>query len=1232
MANRLVSTEFIRRQQVCLDAVCRVLRKDGEHGTGFVIAHQLIITNNHVLPDEETSTESVAEFFNEKGMTLLSIKLDPKSFFVTSKTPGNINPPTKKLLDFTIVALQSSDHENLKKVYLAPLAIFKEIIAPQPGAEAFIIQHPKEGEDSSKKIPEGATKVQAVDEIVVHYNTVTKGGSSGGPVLNSERRLYALHRLGGCLQHGSQCNQGVLIQAIANFLREEKDRDGRTYFESLQAWITEKETSKTLAVSHFFFMANKEISQAREYFRMSKSQFEALDRKRVVDHFKATIKTCEEAIKMYYKQPLVDAAAQKEAANIQQAITPLKWQRMQLLLDLYLPLCLPDPEDKNHLLIRMLLEEEPLLALDEIVKSQEETVGHSSPIDATVLKPDEERSYCFFFAIIYEALKSNPALSGLWYLRLARVYLRSRSNIFWIRHCLDRAKNVDSNILKHQTYIQIDEELKDKEVRIKNAFHYCLQQLAKPTGKKPTCFILHDGTLQTKNWIKVHLLPALDKIGAQPIYDVLHNTKHLPTPIYNARNIQNANFVFSICTPNTVAQENEISSPVFFDLSMLIKKYPALASERAFAIMIEGNYAESIPFFFTSSDGNKIDASTIENYYLNSLKLFAKVTGKDDDLVDKLLERFQSEKKVIESAAEFKPSIPSSTSNVQASKEPSFLPPSITPKSLFAGPMPELLSRIPEIRTRKVGLEDQFDQANIVILTQPEDVLFKTGKTTLAREYVHSKAKKYERILWFDARNLESLKKSLQSITETFGFSNLFEFFNLYATWLLVFDGAINEVSLQDYLPKDILPAFSSYPKGMRRQVLITSRNRSWTHGTTIPVASFSDAECKICIKEITGKAPDEIEYRQIAAQVGGVPRRVFEFTQWVKQCAISLGGIKEAWLSKLHGYKRGLDNKSNIPFFNPEFIGRAEILAVIEDYFEEKKETPIIVSLHGLTGYGKTQIAAHFALVNIEKYPAICWIDCTNPDTIAFSYQQFAMKFKLPSGSNPRDAVKNFLNTQKSWLLIFDHLTSYEHLSDQLPTSYGHILISTSLPLDKRLTTLPLEVPILTLQEGTLLVMNAKQDAKQDIDESEARTCVETLKKHPLYLTLAIKYLVQTKQNIIPFLRALDDKIQGDPSQIPQFIFNQTWNKLSAEEIHFLKFCVGSNLVPLRREILKQWAELKDKNEIDVNSWLKNLKKYAILDFDSERVFMSPHYSERIMLSSSDKEKINEILQKLKS
>ena len=168
-------------------AVCRLvvdINGKGQHGTGFRIGSDLLLTNWHVLHNKDDGTRATAvtaEFGYEddgKGGALAAtvIPCDVESI-VTNKDD-----------DWAVI--------NVKQALADawPVVKLSEAVAPTQGSSAYIIQHPG-GE--RKRVGFVRNQVSAFDDRVVHYLTDTQEGSSGSPVFDGEGRLIALHHAGG---------------------------------------------------------------------------------------------------------------------------------------------------------------------------------------------------------------------------------------------------------------------------------------------------------------------------------------------------------------------------------------------------------------------------------------------------------------------------------------------------------------------------------------------------------------------------------------------------------------------------------------------------------------------------------------------------------------------------------------------------------------------------------------------------------------------------------------------------------------------------------------------------------------------------------------------------------------------------------------------------------------------------------------------------------------------------
>jgi endonuclease G len=199
-------------------AVCRIEVRDRigrilGHGTGFLVSPCLLLTNNHVLENEDAALFSLAQFNYELDLDLrerqtVNYRFEPGRFFMTDIK-----------LDFTLVALevQSSDRTPLSEFGFLPL--LRPSGKALVGEYVSIIQHPG---GSPKAVTIRENKITDVVDDYIQYSADTMEGSSGSPVFNDQWILVALHHAGVPDPKGSGqyiSNEGIRISSIVEFVR-----------------------------------------------------------------------------------------------------------------------------------------------------------------------------------------------------------------------------------------------------------------------------------------------------------------------------------------------------------------------------------------------------------------------------------------------------------------------------------------------------------------------------------------------------------------------------------------------------------------------------------------------------------------------------------------------------------------------------------------------------------------------------------------------------------------------------------------------------------------------------------------------------------------------------------------------------------------------------------------------------------------------------------------------------
>lgn len=652
-SNYFVPVEYVRRMQQCADVVCRVVNSTRILGTGFLIGRQLIITNNHILPNAESCTyvpatestpaKGVAQFFYEDGKKTIEVPLDGKSIFLTSPSPGN-KSANGNSLDFTIVALAPvPETDDLSRIYTLPLSLFKDAVTPAKDDEAVMIQHPN---GDKTQVSWGSTRVITHDNINVHYNTKAAKGSSGSPVLNKARCLFALHRLGNCPEptHPS-CNQGVLIKAVVAFLDKMTSPQDpqKTWTAIIQEWIDEKDFPLEETAQRHWLKARSCLGQAKKYFE--KGPKETFSRKKAHQYLSDAYVCLTEALKEYNSPK--NANQKNDRQKIDQLRNVVRWQKMVVNLLLAIPNFLPHSKDQHHPMFNLLKNpEEPILTLDKWLTWQEEQVKKDPTLESNP-------TICFLIAFVaeeffeYEVMANEKLLKGKlsakWYLSLAKSYHDRGDSIFLKRACLEKSKALDPDMESDKNYIKLDISFKSREDLFKAAFTKALKELdSRPGSAKPTCFIFHDWEAKTEEWVKRDFHRHVGEVGANPLYDKRKICDDRMIR-YICDGIRRSEYVLILCTPLLVEKEDQAfsfqASGTSADLPddiqcvrfafQMLRKFIDKGGEagKLLRLIQDGDSQESTPLTFADAESYLLNPTF--KYYENILRVLSIIKSKE---------------------------------------------------------------------------------------------------------------------------------------------------------------------------------------------------------------------------------------------------------------------------------------------------------------------------------------------------------------------------------------------------------------------------------------------------------------------------------------------------------------------------------------------------------------------------------------------------------------------------
>ncbi len=169
-------------------SVCRIILQGRSgisgYGTGFLVAPNVLITNNHVFPDADTASRAIAQFnyeLGDNGQTLVpvSFRLRPDLFFLTSPYTERADTPFSGR-DFTLVAVEPTNPDGAALSQFGYIRLDPSLGKIIEGENCVVIQHPK---GDYKKVVLKDIRLITLTENFLIYEADTQPGSSGSLVL-----------------------------------------------------------------------------------------------------------------------------------------------------------------------------------------------------------------------------------------------------------------------------------------------------------------------------------------------------------------------------------------------------------------------------------------------------------------------------------------------------------------------------------------------------------------------------------------------------------------------------------------------------------------------------------------------------------------------------------------------------------------------------------------------------------------------------------------------------------------------------------------------------------------------------------------------------------------------------------------------------------------------------------------------------------------------------------------
>ena len=210
----------------------------------------------------------------------------------------------------------------------------------------------------------------------------------------------------------------------------------------------------------------------------------------------------------------------------------------------------------------------------------------------------------------------------------------------------------------------------------------------------------------------------------------------------------------------------------------------------------------------------------------------------------------------------------------------------------------------------------------------------------------------------------------------------------------------------------------------------------------------------------------------------------------------------------------------SNLPERYAAFTGREPVFAQLQKALTARGRA----ALSGLGGVGKTQTAVEYAHRRSDAYACKFWAAAHSREALISAYLTLGGLLKLPEcdaqdQTRAVDAVRRWLGSHESWLLILDNADDIRMVREFLPEGKnGHVLLTT-LAQAVGATARLVEIRQMSAQEGALLLLRragyvaegAWPGSASESDQAAAIEIARQLDGLPLALDQAAAYIEET-------------------------------------------------------------------------------------------------------------------------
>ncbi|MEU3459789.1 FxSxx-COOH system tetratricopeptide repeat protein [Streptomyces sp. NPDC006733] len=212
------------------------------------------------------------------------------------------------------------------------------------------------------------------------------------------------------------------------------------------------------------------------------------------------------------------------------------------------------------------------------------------------------------------------------------------------------------------------------------------------------------------------------------------------------------------------------------------------------------------------------------------------------------------------------------------------------------------------------------------------------------------------------------------------------------------------------------------------------------------------------------------------------------------------------------------------VPRRNIRFTGRENLLGDIYHRLQQAEQGAAVVTLLGMSGVGKTQIAAEYVYRFGSEYDAVWWVPADQRGTLRQRLAELAPALGLTTGPEYGERLRAVLDALRRgtpysrWLLVLDGADQVGDIADLLPSGPGHVLITSQNRAWGEHNTALMEIPVYTRDESIAFVR--RRAARLDV--SDANRLAEALEDLPLLLDQTAGWLSDSTMSVDEYIGLL--------------------------------------------------------------------------------------------------------------